>query len=112
MKTRLIVSLAFFLLAAMIVVDAFAQEAPSSPAPPEKAAPAAAVPAPVGPPRYYLEVDANDLDVLSKAIADLPFKVANPLLLKLNGQLQVQDQMKAAADKVITDATEKAKKRK
>jgi len=96
-KLRLLVSAAFIVLAVLVVVDAFAEDAPATPP---------------APPKYYLEVDAADLDVLEKAIADLPFKIANPLLLKINGQLRAQDQLKASADKVISDATEKAKNRK
>ena len=96
------------LVALLLSTCAFAEDAPSAPPQPEKTAPAATA----APQRYYLEVDAADLDVLSKAIAELPFKVANPMLLKLQGQLKVQDQLREAADKAITEPVDKAKKRK
>jgi len=47
--------------------------------------------------KFYLEVDQSDLQALSAAISELPKKIADPLLLKLNGQLnpQVQATLKA-----------------
>jgi len=91
-----------------LATGAFAEDAAPAPTPAPVTTPAA----PAAPVKYYLEVDAADLDALSKAIADLPFKVANPLLLKLNGQLKIQDQLREAADKALADPVEKAKKRK
>lgn len=93
---------------ALFVSAALAEEA-SNPA----AAPTpSAQPAQAQPTKFYLEVDPADLAAISTALNELPKKIADPLILKLNGQLQAQEQLKAAADKVITDATEKAKKRK
>lgn len=106
MKLRLFVSAAFFVVAALVVFDAFAEDAPAKPTEAGNSAPVAQ------PQKFYLEVDAADLDVLSKALAEMPFKVANPLLLKLNGQLRAQDQLKEAADKALSEPVEKAKKRK
>lgn len=105
MKLKLI------LAALLVATSAVAEDAPApTPSPtPEQAAPA---PAQAPPQRFYLEVDQSDLAAISQALNELPKRVADPLILKLNGQLQAQGQLKAAADKSLTDATEKAKKRK
>ena len=108
MKLRLIVSALIILLAALVAADAFAEDAPSPTPSPAVTAPAP----PAAPAKYYLEVDQSDLNAIAQGINELPKRVADPLLLKLNGQLQAQDQLKAAADKSLTDPVEKAKKRK
>jgi len=107
-KLRLIVSSLIIIVAVWGVVDAFAEDAPSPTPSPAVTAPAA----PAAPAKYYLEVDQSDLNAIAQGINELPKRVADPLLLKLNGQLQAQDQLKAAADKSLTDPVEKAKKRK
>jgi membrane-bound ClpP family serine protease len=107
-KLRLIVSALIILLAALVAADAFAEDATSptpSPAPTTPAAPAAAA-------KFYLEVDQSDLSAISQALNELPKRVADPLILKLNGQLQAQEQLKAAADKSLSEPVDKAKKRK
>jgi hypothetical protein len=96
------------LAALLLATSAFAEDAPAIPPTPEKTAPAATA----APQRYYLEIDQSDLAALSQALNELPKRIADPLLLKFNGQLQAQEQLKAAADKSLVDATEKAKKRK
>jgi hypothetical protein len=105
---RLLVSSLIVIAATWNVADAFAEDAPATPPAIEKAAP----PPPAAPAKFYLEVDQSDLNAIAQGINELPKRVADPLLLKLNGQLQAQEQLKAAADKSLTDAVEKAKKRK
>lgn len=93
------------ILAAMIVAtSALAEDAPSVTPAPEKAAP---TPAQAAPQRFYLEVEQADLNAISQALMELPKRVADPLILKLQGQLQAQEPIKDAADKA-----EKARKRK
>jgi hypothetical protein len=69
------------------VAGAFAQDATPPLPPVEQVAPAAS---PAPPAKFYLEVDQADLALLAQAINELPKKTADPLLLKLNGQLQAQ----------------------
>jgi hypothetical protein len=88
------------LAALLVATSAFAEDAPSIPTPVEKPA-QAAVPAPQ---KFYLEVDQTDLNAISQALVELPKKTADPLILKLNGQLQAQQP--------IAEAAEKARKRK
>lgn len=85
-------------LALLVATSAVAQDAAPTPAPTETPAPAAS-PAPA---RFYLEVDAADLDAISRALVELPKRVADPLITKLNAQLQAQApviEAKAAAEK-------------
>jgi hypothetical protein len=105
-KTRFALEVLF--LAALPTALAFAEDAPSQTPAPAVTAPAA----PAAPAKFYLEVDQSDLNAIAQGINELPKRVADPLLLKLNGQLQAQEQLKAAADKSLTDPVEKAKKRK
>ena len=74
------------------VTGAFAEDAAPTPAPTETPAPAP-VPAPAGPQRFWLEVDSNDLAVISQALGDLPYKLSAPLVMKLNAQLAVQSKI-------------------
>lgn len=96
------------LAALLVATSAFAEDAAPVPIPPERPAPAAA-PAPQ---KFYLEVDPSDLAAISQALNELPKRIADPIILKLNGQLQAQEQLKAAVDKALSDPVEKAKKRK
>lgn len=102
MKLGLIVA------ALLVATSAFAEDAAPTPLPPEKPAPAA----PAAPAKFYLEVDQADLNAIAQGINELPKRVADPLLLRLTGQLQAQEQLKAAADKAISEPVEKAKRRK
>lgn len=102
MKLRLALALV------LAATCAFAEDAPSAPPQSEKTVPAA----PAAPQKYYLEVDPSDLAAISQALNELPKRIADPIILKLNGQLQAQEQLKAAADKSLSDPVEKAKKRK
>lgn len=96
MKLRL--ALAFVLLA----TSALAEDAPAISAPIERPAPAA-TPAPA---KYYLEIDQTDLGALSQALNELPKRIADPLILKLDAQIRSQQEpIKAAAE------TEKAHRR-
>lgn len=103
MKLKLI------LIALLVATSAFAEDAPSVTPASDKAAPA---PAQAAPQRFYLEIDQSDLNAISQALNELPKRVADPLILKLSGQLQAQEQLKAAVDKALGDTPEKARKRK
>jgi hypothetical protein len=100
------VRLGLAVVAILVATSAFAEEPAPNLAPATIPAPATA-PAPA---KYYLELDQADLNAVSEALLGLPKRVADPLILKLNGQLQAQEQLKAAADKSIDDAVAKAKK--
>ena len=84
-----------------------AEDVAPTPAPSETPAPVAspvpppAAPAPI-PAKFYLEVDQADLASISQALNFLPKYVADPLILRLNGQL--------AAQAPITEAKDKAEK--
>ena len=69
------------------IAGAFAQDATPPLLPVEQAAPAAS---PATPAKFYLEVDQSDLGLISQALNELPKRLADPLILKLNGQLQAQ----------------------
>lgn len=86
---------------------AFGQDASPTPTPTETAAPA---PAAAPPKLYYLEVDPNDLQAISQALMELPKKIADPLVLKLNAQLKVQDDIAAKAKPNSAGALVDAKK--
>lgn len=88
--------------AILAATSAFAEDAPSIPVPQERPAPAAPAP----PAKLYLEVDQADLAAISQALNELPKRIADPLILKLNAQLSAQEPIKAAAD-----SAEKARKR-
>jgi hypothetical protein len=94
------------LLLVLAATGAFAEDAPSKPTP----APAPASTAPAAPAKYYLELEQADLDAVARALQELPKRMADPLILKLNGQLQAQEQLKAAANKALDADIEKAKK--
>ena len=71
-------------------------------------------PTPTAPPvRFYLELEQQDLNAISTALMELPKKIADPLILKLNGQLQKQDDIRTSARRSEEEAREpKGKKRK
>ena len=90
---------------------AFAEDVAPNQSAQEKAPVAAPAPeqsAPVSPPtKFWLEVEQSDLASLAQALNELPKRLADPLLLKLSGQLQPQAQTQIIANK---EAAEKAKK--
>lgn len=101
-------------LALLVTTSAFAQDDDPIQVPVEKAAPAppaaqASPPQQPAPAKFYLEVDQNDLAVLGAGLNELPKKIADPVVLKLNGQLSPPAQAQITANK---DAAEKAKKAK
>ena len=51
------------------------------------------------PSTFHLEVDQADLAAINNALMELPKKIADPLINKLNGQLQKQMQAAQAAVK-------------
>lgn len=59
-------------------------------APPQ--APAAALPS-----KFYFELDTADMTIISNGVMELPKKVADPFIAKLNAQIQQQDRIAAAA---------------
>jgi hypothetical protein len=66
---------------------AFAQDADTPPPPVATSSSAVSLDAPK---KFWLEVDQNDLNAISQALMELPKKIADPLVLKLNAQLQAQ----------------------
>lgn len=88
---------------ALAPVHAFAEDAAPTPTPTEAAAPATPPAAPAASQKFYLEVDASDLAAISQALNELPKRVADPLILKLNAQLGAQApiaEAKGGAEKV------------
>jgi len=81
------------------VTGAFAQGDDPIQVLPEKTAAAAAAVQQTTPQKVYLELDPADLNALSIALNELPKRVADPLILKLNDQLKNQMQVKEAAEK-------------
>lgn len=85
------------LAALLLSTSAFAQDTAPIPLPPEKIAPEPAA----TPQKYYLELEQPDIAALSQALNELPKRIADPLILKLNRQLQEpqQGQIKESAEK-------------
>lgn len=90
------------LLAACLLIafatPAAAQSTPAEPTPavtsgagtPE---PQASQPAPSAPPQpneFIVKLDGNDLAAIGNALNELPKKIADPLIMKINAQLQAQ----------------------
>jgi len=73
---------------------AFAQDDDPIQVSPEKTAAAAALAQQTTPQKFHLELDAADLNSLSIAINELPKRVADPLVMKLNEQIKAQVQAK------------------
>jgi len=91
------------------VSSAFAEDTVSTPIPTETTAPAAtpAAPAPTPGQKFWLEVDQSDLAAISQALNELPKRMADPLILKLNAQLKAQETITKSKDEA-----EKSRKRK
>ena len=69
----------------LISVPAMAQDENPIKVPLEKPVPAVQIPT-----TFQLEVDQAELTAISNALMELPKKVADPIILKLNAQLQKQ----------------------
>jgi hypothetical protein len=78
------------LIAALSIHPVAAQEATPTPAPQASQ---------TVPSTFHLEVDQADLAAISNALMELPKKVADPIINKLNAQLQKQMQPKPAEEK-------------
>lgn len=100
--------LAIAILGMVLVSKARAEEAAPAPAATETPAPAPA--APPAPTKFYLEVEPADLQAISLALMELPKKIADPLILKLNAQLQAPQQAQIAANKADAEKPKKGKK--
>ncbi|HXP67452.1 MAG TPA: hypothetical protein VN815_18380 [Steroidobacteraceae bacterium] len=108
-------AIVFAIIASAAVSHAFAEDAAPTPAPAETPAPVAspappAAPAPA-PVHFYLEVDQADIGYLSQALNYLPKYVADPLILRLNSQLQNQSLISSAAAKALEAKVEPKKKK-
>ena len=57
---------------------------------------------------YHLDVDANDLVNMGTAFNELPKRIADPLIAKLQSQIIVQNQAVADAAKKAAEAKPKA----
>lgn len=75
------------------------------PTPAPQASPAS--PPPSGPLKFYLEVSPEDLQSISNALMELPKKVADPLITKLNAQLQKQAEVAAAREQALKEPEKK-----
>ena len=102
--------IAIALLGMVLVSKARAEDAPapaSTEAPAAVSAPAAS---PAPPQRFYLEMDQADLALLAQAVNELPKRVADPFLLKLQGQLNAGAQAKIVENKADAEKPKKGKK--
>jgi len=68
----------------LLIAPAYAEEPVPTPSPPMSQ---------VTPQLFYFEVDQNDINAISSALNELPKRVADPLILKLSGQLKAQAQV-------------------
>lgn len=101
------------IIAALLASVSFAHaQDDTKPAEKPTEAPVAAPTPIVNPPaKFYLELDQGDLNALSTAINELPKRIADPLVLKLNSQITNQAvQAKVAAE--YSTSMEKPKKHK
>jgi len=56
----------------------------------------------VAPTKFYLELDQNDINALNAVIQELPKRIADPFILKINGQLAVQARIAADYTAAVT----------
>jgi hypothetical protein len=105
-------SMKYLALAALLLsTSAMAQDSPATPAD----APAAVIapttaPQPktsVAPPQaaqklFYFELDAAEVQSIGTALNELPKRLADPLILKLNKQLEIQAKIASDYAKVTT----------
>jgi hypothetical protein len=108
MRLKSVIFAAVMLLPGLWAVSsAFAEDVVPTPAPTETPAPAATPAAPAPGQKFWLEVDQSDLAAISQALNELPKRMADPLILKLNAQLKAQETITKAKDEA-----EKSRKRK
>lgn len=50
---------------------------------------------------FYLEVEASDLKAIGDALMELPKKIADPVVMKLNAQLQEQAKIAQAREEAL-----------
>ncbi len=102
-------SMLAMLLAMTVTGAAGAQDASPTPSPSPTPAPQAspASPSPSVPLKFYLEVSDTDLQSISVALQELPKKIADPLILKLNAQLQKQAEVAAARAEALKEPEKK-----
>lgn len=99
------------LMIALFAIHPADAQAPS-PSPEPQASQPAPLPTPVPTVRYYLEVDQSDLNAISAGLMELPKKIADPLIIKLQAQLKIQDDIRTAAKRAeASDPVERSKKR-
>ncbi len=96
---------------ALFAAPALAQSPEPTPSPStspsETPAPQASQPASSATPqptKFWVELDQSDLATIGSALNELPKRIADPMILKINGMLQAQQQIVANKD-----AAEKAK---
>ena len=99
------------LAALFLSTSAMAQDNPAVPAdapaaivaPTTAPQPKTAIAPPQGAPKlFYFELDADEVKAIGTAINELPKRIADPLVIKLNGQLSVQAKIAADYAKVTT----------
>lgn len=77
----------------LVAPCAFAQTPAPATTPPDQVTPAPTAASQ----KFYLELDPSDLQSISQAISELPKRVADPLIQRLNAQLQAAEQARIAA---------------
>lgn len=96
-------SMLVMLLATIVIGAAAAQDASPtpSPTPAPQASPAFPAPSPSAPLKFYLEVSPEDLQSISTALNELPKKIADPLIVRLNAQLQRQAEIAKGREEAL-----------
>lgn len=77
--------------AAIVITSAHAYAADDAPKTQERL-PAAQL----APPKYHIELEAADIAPLSAALIELPKRLADPLIAKINAQLQAEETARQA----------------
>ena len=85
--------------ALMLSTAAMAQDKPADVSTPTPAV--EATPAPAQPTKFYLELDSADLNSIGLALNELPKRLADPLILKINKQLEIQSKIAANREESI-----------
>lgn len=77
------------ILPSLFLDTARAQDAPKASDPAPTVVQTANVP-PSAPPKFVLEFDSTDINVLNQCVGDMAFKVAQPFVAKINAQMAPQ----------------------